>query len=195
MIFNAEQMEVVDASGTPCGYRVEWTEARVFTERVLDWFAKTFLALSFFAVMAALFLLGASRADAWQLPLFGAVVLFGIGWGFARTSARLPGKVSWMEFYQDGRLTASWDPVIWDMRIDHIRNIESEQLKQKKSDDDCPYTHGVRIVTRRGRVVRVANSIEPDDAITLAVLLSESIEDLRFPQITASINGKEMAVW
>jgi hypothetical protein len=38
-------------------------------------------------------------------------------------------------------------------------------------------------------------NIEPDDAIMLAVLLSESIEAIRFPQVTATINGKETAVW
>lgn len=194
MIFKAEQMEVVDAGGTPCGYRVEWTEARVFTERVLDWFAKAFLAFSFFAVLAALFLLGASRADAWQLPLFGAAVLFGIGWAVARASARLPGKVNAIETYEDGRIWSSCAGD-WKTRVEDIRNIESEQLKQKKNDEDSPYTHGVRIVTRRGRVFRIATDIEPDDAITLAVLLSESVEAIRFPQMTASINGKEVAVW
>lgn len=194
MIFKAEQVEMVDASGNWCGYRVEWTEARTAVEAVLEWFAKGFFMLGLLAVAIAV-VAGLVAGERGFVPAgVLAVVMLGLGWSFVRASVNMPGKLNAIQLYEDGRIWSSWQGD-WKTRIEDVRNVETEQLKQKKTDEDSSYTHGVRMVTRRGRVLRVATNIEPDDAITLAVLLSESMEAIRFPQVTASINGKEMAVW
>ena len=194
MIFKAEQVELADASGNPCGYRVEWTEARTAVEGVLEWFAKGFFMFGFFVGVVAVVVGLVSGADGFLSVAMIAVVLLGIGWGLVRASVNVPGKPNAIELYDDGRIWSSWQGD-WKTRIEDVRNVETEQLTQKKTDEDSSYTHGVRMVTRRGRVLRVAANIEPDDAISLAVLLSESMEAIRFPQVTASINGKEVAVW
>jgi hypothetical protein len=196
MIFRAQQFELYKADGqTVCGIGVEWTEARTGIEGFLEFLATVFAIVG---LMAGLGGLVASSAVSGPPagPVFAvAVLFFGLFWATMRASVNMPGQVNWMEFHEDGRITASWDKSVWKLRVEDIRNIEAEQLKQKTSDEDCPYTHGVRFITRRGKVLRVARNIEPDDAITLAVILSETIEALRYPQITASINGKEIAVW
>ncbi|MCZ8314400.1 hypothetical protein, partial [Phreatobacter sp.] len=53
----------------------------------------------------------------------------------------------------------------------------------------------VSVITRRGRVCRIAHRLEPDDSIELAVLMSECVESVRYPQMRATINGEEIAVW
>lgn len=196
MIFRAQQFELYKADGqTVCGIGVEWTEARTGVEGLLEFMAKGFVIVGLMAGVGGLVASSAVSGPPAGLAFAIAILFFGLFWVTARASVNMPGKVNWMEFHEDGRIAASWDRVEWKLRVEDIRNIEAEQLKQKKSDEDSPYTHGVRFITRRGKVVRVARNIEPDDAITLAVILSETIEALRYPQITASINGKEMAVW
>lgn len=196
MIFRAQQFELYKADGqTVCGIGVEWTEARTFAEGVLEFVAKGFLLVGALAGAGA-FVASNATSGPPAGPVFAVAVLFlGLFWATMRASVNMPGQVNWMEFHEDGRIAASWDRVEWKLRVEDIRNIEAEQLKQKKTEEDSPYTHGVRLITRRGKVVRVARNIEPDDAITLAVILSETIEALRYPQITATINGKEVAVW
>jgi hypothetical protein len=53
----------------------------------------------------------------------------------------------------------------------------------------------VRIIRRDGRIIRVAENIEPDHATQLTVLLTEALEEWRYPQTTARINGRESPVW
>jgi hypothetical protein len=194
MIFKADVLELSNANGDWCGYRVEWTEARTLVESVLAWFAKGFLTYGVVAGIVAVVAGLVAGANGFMLVAMAAVALLGLGWALVRASVHMPGKPNAIELYEDGRIWSSWQGD-WKTHMEDIRNVESEQLKQKKTDEDCPYTHGVRIITRRGRTFRVAVNIEPDDAIMLAVLLSESIEAIRFPQVTATINGKEIAVW
>lgn len=196
MIFRAQDFDLYRADGhTVCGTGVEWTEARTFVEGALVFMARAFLVIGLLCFVGALVAGKAVSGPPAGPFAVAALVFFGLFWATARGSARMPGKVNWMEFHRDGRITASWDQVVWKLRVEDIRNIESVQLHQKKKEEDSDYTHGVRIITRRGRVLRVANNIEPDDAITLAVLLSEAIESVRYSQVGASPNGQPVAVW
>lgn len=195
MIFRAQHFELYKANGhTVCGIGVEWTEARTFVEGVLEWLAKGFLFMSAITGVGALVAGNAASGPPAGPLAVAAIVLFGLFWGTMRASVNMPGKVNSIELYDDGRIWSSWQGE-WQTRVQDIRNIESEQLKQKKTDEDSSYTHGVRMITRRGRVLRVATNIEPDDAITLAVLLSEAIEAVRFPQVTTTIGDQQVAVW
>lgn len=193
MIFTSNTLILTDASGTPCGCRFEWTEARTGTERLFEWLARPFFTFGLVAGLVAIFA-GLAGSDSFVPIIMVAAVLFGIGWGMLRISVHMPGKFNALEFYQDGRIWSSFHGD-WKTRLQDIRNIEWEQQKPRKSDDDQPYTHGVRIIRRDGRIIRVAENIEPDHAIQLTVLLTEALEEWRYPQTTASINGKEMAVW
>lgn len=195
MIFRAQHFELYKADGhTVCGIGVEWTEARTFVEGVLWFFAKGFLFAGVFTFVGALVVgKSASGPPAGALAV-AAILLFGLFWAAMRASVNLPGKVNSIEFHEDGRIWSSCQGE-WKTRAEDIRSIESEQLKQKKTDEDSSYTHGVRMITRRGRVLRVATNIEPDDAIALAVQLSEAIEAVRYPQGTATIGDQQAAVW
>ncbi|NBU58948.1 MAG: hypothetical protein EBS23_04080 [Betaproteobacteria bacterium] len=196
MIFNAGVFELYKADGhTVCGLGVEWTEPRTITEGALALLGKAFLAVGFFAGVGALVAGNAASGPPAAPFAVAAVLFFGLFVATVRAGVRTPGKVNWMEFHEDGRITASWDRTVWKTRVEDIRSIESVQLHQKKKEEDSDYTHGVRFITRRGKILRVAENLEPDDSVTLAVLLNEALEAVRYPQVGASPSGEPVAVW
>jgi hypothetical protein len=194
MIFECEEVQVTRADGSLEATGVEWTEARVVVEAILCWIAKGLLMIGFVAGLVAP-VAGITVGEKGFVPI---AVLAGLalasGFGTAWSSARTEGKRRRILFHADGSISSTQDGR-WRTTTADIRSIESVQLHQKKKEDDFDYTHGVRIITRRGRVLRVANNIEPDDATTLAVLLSEAVEAVRYPQASASTSGQPVAVW
>jgi hypothetical protein len=68
----------------------------------------------------------------------------------------------------------------WKSKHGDIMNIESEQLKRQKDENDLPYTHGVRIIMKNGRVVRMAENLDPESAAWLVATLSQALMALRF---------------
>jgi hypothetical protein len=52
---------------------------------------------------------------------------------------------------------------------DAMGEVSERQPGQKKEDEDLPDTHGVRMTTRSGRVLRVASNLELDDATQLVL--------------------------
>jgi len=126
-----------------------------------------------------------------------AGVCITLGVYLLRVSVRDRGKLQSLEFYKDGRINASWEG-LWKIEVSDIRAVEQEQLRSPTQSELQHHTHGVRLITRRGRVLHVARNIEPDDAICLAVTLSEANEVVRYvdqrPQ-PARMNGVAAEVW
>lgn len=197
MIFECKPIELYKRDGSISGFGVEWTEARTLTENSCQVFGKGLLTVAILLAGATVIggLVGGSNA---AVPLgVAAAVCFGLGAQNIRSAVNMPGKKQFIEFLKDGQVVTSRDG-IWKTTVAEIGSIEAEQVRQKKSEDELPYTHGVRIITRRGRVVHVAKDIEPDDAITLAVMMSEAIEAVRYAdQIKARVkpNGIAAEVW
>lgn len=194
MIFECEEIHIVADDGTVEAVGVEWTEAKVWAEKALANLAYGAAFAAFVAAVAAGF---AGAAAGWRLAEFPTMMtglfLASAVW-LAWNSANYDGKPQQMLFHADGSVSTSKDGV-WNTRLNDIANIEYVQLGQKKKDDDLPYTHGVRVIAKRGRVIHVAKNLEPDDAAALVVMLSEAREAMRFvPVFTQSAQQPGM-VW
>lgn len=196
MIFEGELVRLYKTDGkTPCGYAVEWTEAHPLQEKLLMAVSVLFL---FVGIVSAFATIGAADIPGSKLWVACAVMAawsFGLYWKIGRASARLPGKPKVIEFHEDGRIWDSCDGE-WKLRVEHIRNIEAIEVNRKPKPEDGNYTHGVRLVTRQGRIARIAQNLEPDDSLTLAVLLNEAIERVRYVgqgEKSPMLNGTE--VW
>ena len=74
----------------------------------------------------------------------------------------------------------------WKTQIGDIANIEVEQIVFPKPDEHAPYTHGVRMILKTGRVFHIAGNLMPDQAHELAVSLSQAREAMRYDVSTAS---------
>jgi hypothetical protein len=196
MIFHGELIKLYKSDGeTLSGYGVEWTEARQFREKLLMALAVAFLMLGCLMAFATVSAIDVPDRSVWKVFAPAAVGSFGAFWLLRRTSARLRGRERCIEFSRDGRIWSSVDG-LWKLQVADIRSIEAEQVKQNKSENETRYTHGVRMMTRRGRVLHVAKDLEPDDSITLAVLLSEALEATRTVnelRTESTFNGAE--VW
>lgn len=196
MIFRAQQFELYKADGrTMCGIGVEWTEARTFLEGALRWLANAFFVLSVFVGYGAFALSGAAGAGGSALWLTAAILLAVLGWATMRASMNMAGRVRWMEFHQDGRVTASWDQTVWKLRVEDFRNIEAEQHKPNTTGNASEYTHGVRLITRHGKTFRLAHNMTADDARQLAVVLTDAIDSVRVSPVRSTLNGQAAAVW
>jgi len=197
MIFDCKPRVVHASDGMIWGYGVEWTEARSIAENAGQVFARgCFTVAILLAVVTVIGSLVAGSTAGVPLGVMTAIC-FGLGVQGNFSAVNMPGKKQFIEFRRDGRVATARDGV-WKTEVALIANIEAVQLKQKKSEDELPYTHGVRVITRHGRVLHVAKDIEPDDAITLAVMMSEAIEAIRYAdQIKARIkpNGVAAEVW
>jgi hypothetical protein len=180
MIFQGEMVRLYKRDGkTVCGYGVEWTEARQLQEKLLFASAILFFFVGLYISVFALGSIDIPGSRMWVVLTAMAIASFTAFWKLRRLSAHLPGKPKVIEFYHDGRIWDSRDGE-WGMRIDNIRNIGAVELKPKRKPEDSNYTHGVRLITRRGRIIRIAQDLEPDDSVTLAVLLNEAIDRVRY---------------
>ncbi len=195
MIFQGEIVELHKSDGeTVCGYGVEWTEPRQFMEKLLWLVAVAFLIVGGFTTLFAVAAM-ATPGSTIRVPLaVMAVSSFGLFWMIGRAAVRLPGKPKVIEFHEDGRIWDSEDGE-WKMRVDNIRSIEALEVKPKRKPEDSDYTHGVRLITRKGRIFRIAQNLEPDDSVTLAVLLNEAIEGVRYVPASTRSAQQQAMVW
>lgn len=88
-------------------------------------------------------------------------------------AGRVPGQTHWVVFATTAESGSSEDEA-WPASLAEIANIECEPSKE--AHYGLGWTHGVRVITRRGRALHVANSLKPEDAMGLAVVLSEASE-------------------
>lgn len=199
MIFECHEFQETDNNGEMTGIGISWTEAKIIREKACDLIGRSLFAFALFVGAAAC---GAAVVGARDIsfPLIvAAFSLLGLAWLVVQTEVHMTGKRKWIVFWRDGQISSS-DEGTWRTRVEELKSVEAEQLKQKKKkDEDQPYTHGVRMITRRGRVLHLAKDVEPDDAITLAVMLSEAIEAVKYVDhrvVAQYANGHEQEfVW
>jgi uncharacterized membrane protein len=173
---------------------VEWTEAKVLAEQVGSWVIQGLLMIGIVGVfVTAIAWLAGGTDFALMSGLVTAGLLGAAVWSMWEC-VHMESKRRQMLFHADGTVSTTKDGV-WNTRSADIANIEYVQLSQKKKDDDLPYTHGVRVISKRGRVIHVAKNLEPDDAAALAVMLSAAQEAMRYiPTVMQNAQQRGM-VW
>lgn len=179
MIFECHEFQETDSNGEMTGIGITWTEARTLREKACDLIGRGLIILALLIGAAACVTAIVGAQETSFTLIIAAFSLLGMAWIVAHTEVHMPGKKKWIVFWRDGQISSS-DEGTWRTRVDELKSVEAEQLKQKKKDEDQPYTHGVRMINRRGRVIHLAKDVEPDDAITLAVMLSEAIEAVKY---------------
>lgn len=179
MIFECHEFQETGPNGEMTGIGISWTEAKIIREKACDLIGRAVFTVALFVGAAACFTAVVGARDVSFPLLIAAFSLLGMAWLVVQAEVNMPGKKKWIVFWRDGEISSS-DEGTWRTRVEDLRSVEAEQLKQKKKDEDQPYTHGVRMITRRGRVIHFAKDVEPDDAITLAVMLSEAIEAVKY---------------
>jgi len=185
MIFTCETLEQRDEDGNLEAVGVRWTEARVLAEGVLDTVGQVLAIVVFMAAVVAFMGTAIGKVPLeLTLGLLGASVF--IFFGFIIKSARLAGVPRELSFWRDGACYAphglrclAWrqDRLPWP--VSEIDNIELEQTVKPVPGKETVYSHGVRILFRRGRIAHVAHRLEADDAHKLNALLIEALAELR----------------
>lgn len=194
MIFECEEVHIVSDDGTVEALGVEWTEAKVWAEQVSTWLVHGLLMLGFMGTLVTAVAWIAGGTNFAQLAGLTTVGLLGAGLWTMWDCVHMEGKRQQMMFHADGTVSTTKDGV-WNTRSADIGNIEYVQLSQKKKDEDLPYTHGVRVIARRGRVIHVAKNLESDDAAALAVMLTEARESMRYMPTIAQGAQQPAMVW
>ena len=148
-------------------------------------------ALAFFVVV-----LGQGLAR-----LMMAAILFGLSCGIVALGMNVAGKRRAIHFKRGGaiesphglfggiKVVGPWETILGD-----IANIEMEQIVFPKPDDDQPYTHGVRMILKSGRVFHIAGNLKPDHAHELAVSLSQAREAMRYDVQRVASRSRPRAV-
>lgn len=198
MIFECHEFQETDNNGEMTGIGISWTEARTLREMACDLIGRGLIMLALLIGAVACFTAVVGARDISFPLIVAAFSLLGLAWLVVDSEVHMPGKRKWIVFWRDGQISSS-DEGTWRTRVEELKSVEAEQLKQKKKDEDQPYTHGVRMINRRGRVIHLAKDLEPDDAITLAVMLSEAIEAVKYVDhrvVAQYANGQEQElVW
>lgn len=194
MIFEPVELESTDRNGGVTARGVEWTEARVWTEWMLISAASFFFGVGLIAGIAMV-LGGLAVGGKIGVPV-GALTLaaFGAAYGLRYLQRTWEGKKSSMSFGVNGRITSSWEKN-WVTTVADIRSIEAVQLKAKEKDDALEYTHGVRLVRRRGKPGVLASNLEPDQAMELAVMLNEALESVKYEKPRAAAQAEPVMVY
>lgn len=188
MQFEWDQFEERDSAGRVTGYGITWTEARVWAEWLLSRIAWGAYWLALMVLVAGLSL-GLTHGSGVAVPMIVvAALLLGVATAFAWMTWRVPAAGHWIVFGRDGTIRTSKDGA-WRTQVADIANIEWEELSKQKDETDLPYTHGVRFVTKRRRVLKVAKNLEAEDSGTLAYVLSLTKERAK----VAGVNGYELA--
>ena len=171
MQFEWDNFEETNAQGVITGFGIMWNEPRVWAEWLL-------LKAGMGAFWLALYVLfpGLGLSLSYGMSVFVPVVivvvgLLGLAAALAWVGWRVPGNERWIVFRRDGAIHSS-DQGAWRTRVADIANVEWEELSKRASETDLPYTHGVRIVTKRRGILKIAKNLEAEDAGTLAHVLS-----------------------
>lgn len=179
MIFECEEVEGTDKRGVVRARGVEWTEARVWTEWMLISVAMLFFGVGLLGAIATV-LGGLAVGGKFGVPAgMLTLAVFGAGYGLRHLQRTWEGKKANLLFSEEGWITSSWEKN-WVTTVADIRSIEAVQLKPKEKDDVLEYTHGVRLIRRRGKPGILASNLQPDQAMELAVMLNEALEAVKY---------------
>ena len=183
MIFSCQIAESRKKDGTLKGIGARWSEARIFREFVLQFFAYVAMFLSFITI-AGSWVIASEHGVILALALVGGMAA--IVYGLMHAVVHCPGRTRELTFWRDGvvRAPLGLSTVVYEngeSKLPHadIVSIEVEQVSEPDKNRALNYTHGVRIFYRTGHVVHVARHIEADDAHQLAVCLTQALAELR----------------
>lgn len=187
MILNSECAALRNEAGEIEESWVTWTEAREFSEAVIDKFSEWALLAAFGAASVGSVYASAIGAER-LLPgaIVSSILLFGLGWYLMRLRWRVPGHARVLSFHRNGGILLPWG--LSPMRssrdrlsLPHtqIASIEAEQVVFPKGDDATVYTHGVRLVFRQGQIAHIAQRLHADHAHLIAVRLTQALIELR----------------
>lgn len=185
MIFNCETIDVRDKAGTVTALGVQWSEARTGAEAMLFALGKGLFLVSpmivVVAIAGAVFVGGGVAVVGVGI----AAVCIGLSWFCARAAWRVKGKPRDLFLHLNGDISSTTgvggysDSVgNWRAKLGDINSFEAEELRRNKTDDDLPYTHGVRLIMKRGKVLHIAKDLEPDQAVGLAVALTIAWQEM-----------------
>lgn len=193
MIFVCEDTERKDQHGRLDACGVNWTEARVWAEWVTIMVGGGVFGVGIVGGVIGLvvMLLGLS-----PLLFFIACGVVGGGVGLMWWGWRLHGTEHHLAFASDGKSLTPWrlstgthykDKLTRSHSL--IESIESEQLKERKKDDNLGvYTHGVIIFYTDGGIERIARNLETESAHMLAVRLNLALVKMR-AELSATGSG------
>ncbi|MFM9943036.1 MAG: hypothetical protein ACKVP7_26500 [Hyphomicrobiaceae bacterium] len=194
MNFECEDYEVIGDDSQSMGRCVVWCEARVGLQTTVQAIG----ALSFIAagMLATGGLIGRSAFGAEvcrDLIIAAAITGFVAMFAWA-VYDYLPTLKKWIVFRHDGTIESSEEGG-WKTTVADIANIECEEAR--RGPKGFRYTHGVRVITKRGRVLHIAKNLEPDDAAGLAVVMSESYGAVKYvdQRRTVGQTGSPVMVW
>lgn len=179
MIFTCNTVEQQDHAGNLTMIGVEWCEAHPFLEMMM-------LKAGIFLVVAGpLYALVAVCGGFAGHALMGIAVAVSGGalvWYAREGMGATPRS---MLFFRDGSISTPLGMAcltnkgIWKVRHGEVANIEAEQVGASKEDEMMIYTHGVRMIMRRGKVNHIAKYLDPDQAHEVAVSLTNALASLR----------------
>lgn len=194
MRFECDEFEVKGPRGQITAYGLEWSEARTWAERFVLSVAILFYNVSLFIgflVVPTGFMAGLKGGVPMALGAAAAYgltrVLRNIGWGMA-------GKPQSITFGLDGTISTSKEGKL-NMRFADIRSIEWEQVREKSKNDFLPYTHGVRVITRRGYIMHLAKNLAPDQATQLSMRLNDLWESMKYEDPRQVVQNGHVTVW
>jgi hypothetical protein len=194
MQFVWNNFEETDARGQITGYGIMWNEARFWAEWLVLKSAEGAFWLAFWVLLPGLGLSISHGASVLVPTIVITGALLGLAAALAWGGWRVPAHERWIVFRRDGTIHSSENGA-WRTQVADIANIEWEELSKRKSDTDLPYTHGVRVVTKRRGIVKVAKNLEPEDAGTLAHVLSLTKERAKVAAAGRHRSAERHEIW
>lgn len=166
---------------------VTWTEARLFTEWVIRAIGYTFFLFSIWVgVFGSIASLLSEKPISAAACLIGGGLLFALAWHIPGLRWRIAGNTRGITFHRDGRILIPMGLSPMPLSRGHLSlphtqivSIEVEQLIFPKPDDDGVYTHGVRLLFRRGQIAHIAKNLDADEAHMVTVYLNQALMELR----------------
>lgn len=187
MKFDCQAASHRNANGEVEEAWVTWTEARVFREWVIKAIGYTFFLFSIWVgVFGSIACLLSEKPLSATACLIGGGLCLALAWHIPGLRWQMAGNKRAISFHRDGRILIPMGlspmPSSRDqLRLPHtqIVSIEVEQRIFPKPDDDGVYTHGIRLLFRRGQIAHIAKNLEADEAHMVTVYLNQALMELR----------------
>lgn len=181
MTFDVEVIIERDKSGRIKWLGAEWTEARAFVEWLMLKLGEgAYWAGCYTALLGLGIALGfrAPQVALWAIGI--GALLIGFASGVCYLAWNVPGKRNGLLFSANGAIYSIGEDRKWKAKRGDIMNVEWEEQKRQKNENDMPYTHGVRVILKNGRRIRIGQNMEPDQAAEVASYLAEAIDSLDY---------------
>ena len=178
---------ICEVTNSPDGVGVEWCEPRWFIEACVKGVGTFGFSISIICGSLSVVTLLLAHPPAWLIFAAMAAAVYDLSFGIIWLGVRVPAKQRAIYFKRNGAIESPFGLYggirvvgAWQTKVGDIANIEMEQIAFPKPDQVDPYTHGVRMIMRSGRVFHIAGNLMPDQAHELAVSLSQAREAMRY---------------